>query len=125
MSSAVSTPGLFVYGTLKSAFENRWAKMLRESARFVGPARLRGKLYRIAHYPGLKRCSRGDAWVIGELFWLHNPGKILEALDQYEGDNFRRVRAIAHLEGGGRRACWTYEYGPAVPTQRRIETGQF
>ena len=125
MSSAVSTPGLFVYGTLKSNFDNRWAKMLRESASFLGTARLRGKLYRIAHYPGLKRGGRGDAWVIGELFWLHNPGKILEALDLYEGDNFLRVRAVAYLEGGGRRACWTYEYGPAVQAQKKIETGEF
>ena len=125
MSSRDFPPRLFVYGTLKTSFENRWAKMLRSAGALMGPARLRGRVYRIAHYPGLKRCTAGNLWVLGELFCLHNPQKILQALDQYEGEHFSRVRAIAYLEGGARRACWTYEYGPPVAETRVIETGLF
>ena len=99
-------PRLFVYGTLKTGFDNRWAKALGESATLLGPARLRGRLYRVAHYPGLKRSARGNSWVVGELFRLHNPRKLLQALDRYEGERFKRVRALADLEQGGRRACY-------------------
>jgi gamma-glutamylcyclotransferase (GGCT)/AIG2-like uncharacterized protein YtfP len=118
-------PRLFVYGTLKTGFDNRWAKALRQSAAFLGPARLRGRLYRVAHYPGVKRCAHGNSWVLGELFRLHNPGKLLQALDQYEGERFKRVRALVYLEEGGRRACWTYEYVPRVGSSREIVTGRF
>lgn len=125
LGSASGAPRLFVYGTLKTGFDNRWAKALRESATLLGPARLRGRLYRVAHYPGLKRSARENAWVVGELFRLHNPRKLLQALDRYEGERFKRVRALAYLDEGGRRPCWTYEYVPGVRSSRKIVTGRF
>ena len=125
MSSRVYAPRLFVYGTLKTSFDNRWAKMLRHSGTLIGPARVRGRLYRIAHYPGLKRFAHGNSWVLGELFWLHNPQKILQTLDQYEGERFARVRTMAYVEGIGVRMCWTYEYCPEVSGTRLIPEGQF
>ena len=36
MSSRLA-PRLFVYGTLKVGFDNRWAKALRDSATLLGP----------------------------------------------------------------------------------------
>lgn len=118
-------PRLFVYGTLRTGFDNRWAQALHQSATLLGPARVRARLYQVAHYTGLKRLSHGNSWVLGELFRLHNPRKLLEALDQYEGEKFKRVRALAYLDQGGRRACWTYEYVPRVQSSRKIVTGRF
>lgn len=125
MSSRDSAPRLFVYGTLKSNFDNRWAKLLRNSGHFLGPAAIRGRLYRVAHYPGLKRLGAGNSWVLGELFQLRNPQKILEALDQYEGDRFTRVKAMAYLDGVGASSCWAYEYQPPIVSSRRIPEGWF
>src|SRR3954471_17107310 len=44
---------LFVYGTLMRGFDHAMAKLLSRSAKFVGPARCRGRLYLVKHYPGL------------------------------------------------------------------------
>jgi gamma-glutamylcyclotransferase (GGCT)/AIG2-like uncharacterized protein YtfP len=122
---ALNAPRLFVYGTLKTSFDNPWAKTLRQSATLLGPARVRGRLYRIAHYPGLKRFAHSNSWVLGELFWLHNPQKILQTLDHYEGERFARVQTMAYVEGAGVRVCWTYEYLPEVSSTRLIPEGQF
>ena len=44
---------LFVYGTLMRGFDHPMAKLLSANADFLGPARCRGRLYLIKHYPGL------------------------------------------------------------------------
>ena len=116
---------LFVYGTLKSGFENRFARILHSNADSLGPAKIRGRLYRISWHPGLKRCTRNE-WVLGEVFRLHNPRKIFQALDIYEGAAFRRVETRAYLETKVLAfACWVYEYAPGVPAMRRIRSGCF
>jgi gamma-glutamylcyclotransferase (GGCT)/AIG2-like uncharacterized protein YtfP len=125
VSSRDYAPRLFVYGTLRTSFDNRWAKMLRRSGILVGAARVRGRLYRVGQYTGLKRLAHGNSWVLGELFQLHNPRKILPALDHYEGEKFNRVRTMAYVEDVGVLACWTYEYGPDVPSQRSVPAGRF
>jgi gamma-glutamylcyclotransferase (GGCT)/AIG2-like uncharacterized protein YtfP len=117
---------LFVYGTLQSGFENRFARLLHSNSESLGPAKIRGRLYRISWHPGLKRCNRPQEWVLGEVFRLRNPRKTLRALDTYEGEDFRRVRTRAYLETNARvEACWVYEYLPGVPAVRRIPSGRF
>jgi gamma-glutamylcyclotransferase (GGCT)/AIG2-like uncharacterized protein YtfP len=116
---------LFVYGTLKTGFQNRFARLLHSNAECLGPAKIRGRLYRISWHPGLKRCTR-EEWVFGEVFRLRNPLKILRALDIYEGAAFRRVETSAYLETNAfGLACWVYEYVPGVSAMRRIRSGCF
>jgi gamma-glutamylcyclotransferase (GGCT)/AIG2-like uncharacterized protein YtfP len=84
---------------------------------------VRGALYQVAHYPGLKRSRRG--WVEGELYRLKDPPKVLAALDEWEGTDYRRVLMRAHLESGGSRLGWGYLYLPRVAVGRRILSGRF
>jgi gamma-glutamylcyclotransferase (GGCT)/AIG2-like uncharacterized protein YtfP len=122
LSSRANPPLLFVYGTLQSGFPNRWARLLASSADFLGPAKVRGVLYQVAHYPGLKP-SRG--WVEGELYRLRNPSKILIALDRWEGTLFQRVLTKAYKDGSASRTSWVYLFTGRVLRERRILSGKF
>ena len=105
---------LFVYGTLRSEFDNRYARLLREGATFVRRAAVPGSIYRVAHYPAFR--PRPDGQVQGELYRLHTPEVTLAALDEYEGDEFERV-AI--------NGAWIYQYRIEPPDEARIATGDF
>jgi gamma-glutamylcyclotransferase (GGCT)/AIG2-like uncharacterized protein YtfP len=100
---------LFVYGTLRRGSDNKFARLLAERARFVGTARVQGQLFDFGQYPGARRADQASETVLGEIFYLEDPGAILAALDAYEGAEFER----AMVTTGGLVACWIYWYvGP-------------
>jgi gamma-glutamylcyclotransferase (GGCT)/AIG2-like uncharacterized protein YtfP len=124
---------LFVYGTLRRPFQNRFAQLLSQNATFLGHARMRGRLYRIHTYPGLKLSPDSDEWVIGEVYHLNDPASLLAILDGYEGcgpedkapHEFTRVLAHATLASGPDVDAWVYQYNHAAPEQLRILSGDF
>ena len=61
---------LFVYGTLRRAFQNDFTQLLAEKASFLGNAQIQGRLYRFEHYPGVKLSGDADDWVVGEVYRL-------------------------------------------------------
>jgi gamma-glutamylcyclotransferase (GGCT)/AIG2-like uncharacterized protein YtfP len=105
---------LFVYGTLRSAFDNLHARRLRSGAVMAGAARVRGAIYRVRHYPAYKHGPEGA--VYGEIYRLRDPEKTLRSLDAYEGRDFERVV----VEG-----YWLYRYLPEPPADSRILSGDF
>jgi gamma-glutamylcyclotransferase (GGCT)/AIG2-like uncharacterized protein YtfP len=104
---------IFVYGTLRSEFSGEYALLLRAHARFLGKAAVRGSIYRVAHYPAFR--EEPDGLVRGEIYELRDTA-ILARLDDYEGDEFERVRI---------GEWWIYRYKGAVSEERRIESGDF
>jgi gamma-glutamylcyclotransferase (GGCT)/AIG2-like uncharacterized protein YtfP len=96
---------LFVYGTLRTGSDNRFARMLAERARSIGPAQVPGRLYDLGSYPGARP---GGGSIQGEIFQLHDPAAILAKLDRYEGPEYERAVTVANgIE------CWIYWYvGP-------------
>ena len=108
---------LFVYGTLRSEFDNRYARMLRKRASLIGRATVPGSIYRIGHYPGFRPEPAGA--VQGELYRLQDAA-IRDALDRYEGPEFERV--IVEIE---RAPVWIYKYRKLPPESSRIEAGDF
>jgi gamma-glutamylcyclotransferase (GGCT)/AIG2-like uncharacterized protein YtfP len=109
---------LFVYGTLRSEFSNRYALLLRQEAELVGPAETSGSIFRIAHYPGYRPDPPGT--VRGELYRLRDPAATLAVLDLYEGVDFERA-AVA-VSGA---AAWVYRYRSQPPETARISSGDF
>jgi gamma-glutamylcyclotransferase (GGCT)/AIG2-like uncharacterized protein YtfP len=109
---------LFVYGTLRSGFDNLYARKLRAEAELMGPATVRGSIFRISHYPGFRPEPEGV--VHGELYRLNVPGT-LAALDAWEGSEYERVRMAVSGEG----KAWIYQYGVQPPATARIESGDF
>jgi gamma-glutamylcyclotransferase (GGCT)/AIG2-like uncharacterized protein YtfP len=105
---------LFVYGTLRSEFNNQYATLLRSQAVLVGKATVPGSIYRIGHYPAYKAEPAGD--VHGELYSLTDPETTLKALDEYEGPDFERVVV---------KDAWIYRYKKEPPIYCRISSGDF
>jgi len=105
---------LFVYGTLRSEFNNRYARLLRSQAEFVGRATVPGSIYRIRHYPAYRPEPAGE--VRGELYRLGHPETTLKALDEYEGEDFERVVV---------NEAWIYRYRGKPPEHSRIPSGDF
>lgn len=103
---------LFVYGTLRSEFQNPYARMLREKAEFIGCDSVRGAIFRVASYPGYRR--EPDGIVSGEVYRVDRA--TLTALDEYEGPEFERVRIDRF---------WIYQYKEQPPGNARISSGDF
>jgi gamma-glutamylcyclotransferase (GGCT)/AIG2-like uncharacterized protein YtfP len=116
---------LFVYGTLKSSFRNKFARRLAHEATLLGAARMRGRLYLVRWYPGLRPPRDIDDWVTGELYRLRMAHRTLAALDRYEDRQYRRVRRSAVLESGEIVRCWVYLWASAISDLRRIESGEW
>jgi gamma-glutamylcyclotransferase (GGCT)/AIG2-like uncharacterized protein YtfP len=101
---------LFVYGSLRKPARNTYASALHRASRFVGPATVRAKLYRIGSYAAMV-CSSGcrDS-VNGQVFRLRDPEERLDSLDFYEGVAYRRTMVIATTLTGKCIRCWAYLY---------------
>jgi gamma-glutamylcyclotransferase (GGCT)/AIG2-like uncharacterized protein YtfP len=113
----VSPNLLFVYGTLRSEFDNRYARLLRNQATLIGRATVPGSIYRIGHYPGYRTEPAGE--VHGELYELHHAAT-LKTLDDYEGSEFERVK----IKFNG-TAAWVYRFKEEPAHGSRIESGDF
>lgn len=110
---------LFVYGTLRSGFDNPFAARLRAESEFIGPDRVPGAIYRLGSYPGYR--PHPGAEVHGELYLLSQPAPTLAALDAYEGEEFERVEILT-LSGA---RAWIYRWVFDPPPAARIESGDF
>jgi gamma-glutamylcyclotransferase (GGCT)/AIG2-like uncharacterized protein YtfP len=80
---------LFVYGTLRSGFDNPYARLLREQSEFLGPAIVMGSICKMGDYLGYRPEPKGE--VHGELYRLKNPEETFRILDEYEGPDYERV----------------------------------
>jgi gamma-glutamylcyclotransferase (GGCT)/AIG2-like uncharacterized protein YtfP len=115
---------LFVYGTLRRASQNKFARLLHSQAQFVGNARLPGRLYQLQTYPGAVSSNTDGEWVRGEVYSVQDPRWILSALDDYEGPNFERVKLDVQLDSGQRVSAWIYLYRGRPPAAR-IRSGDW
>jgi gamma-glutamylcyclotransferase (GGCT)/AIG2-like uncharacterized protein YtfP len=106
---------LFVYGTLRRGCDNQFARLLAEQGRFVGVARVPGRLYDLGSYPGAVASDQPDEWIHGEVFSLDDA--LLTALDEYEGAEFERAMVPAI-------DCWIYWY-VGSDTGRVIASGDW
>jgi len=89
------TDALFVYGSLRSEFDNPHARLLREKADLLGRTTVRGSLVRNGEFPGYR--MEPDGIVEGELWKLREPESTLAALDEYEGSAYSRISVTTSL----------------------------
>jgi gamma-glutamylcyclotransferase (GGCT)/AIG2-like uncharacterized protein YtfP len=117
---------LFVYGTLQSAFtRNRFARRLKREGTLIGKAKIRGRLYALKRYPGLRPPQNSQDWVEGEVFRLPRPAGTLAALDAYEAAEYRRVLRTVTLEDSRQVRCWVYLFSKPLPRHRRVPSGKW
>jgi gamma-glutamylcyclotransferase (GGCT)/AIG2-like uncharacterized protein YtfP len=128
-----SNDRLFVYGTLMRGHGNPMAQLLAQHGEFLGAASCQGRLYRIAHYPGLLLSDDPAEIVFGELFRLPDPAALLPDLDAYEGCGEGDAKPTAYLrqiipvtrDNGRVLEAWTYVYNWPVQPDRLIVSGRF
>ena len=113
---------LFVYGTLRAGSANEFARLIESVSDFVASGRVRGSMYRIAHYPGWVEDS--DGWVQGEIRQPRDSVTLLHELDEYEGPDYRRVLRVIETDGGPRQ-CWAYLYARSIEGKSRIVSGDW
>lgn len=124
---------IFVYGTLMRGFDHPMSKLLSASADCLGAATCSGRLYLVAHYPGLLRPSQVADVVHGELYRMHRPEELLATLDDYESCGpghepptlYLRELLPVTLADGTVQEAWTYIYNRPVAERSRIVSGRF
>jgi gamma-glutamylcyclotransferase (GGCT)/AIG2-like uncharacterized protein YtfP len=124
---------VFVYGTLMSGFDHPMSKLLAAGADLLGEATCQGRLYMVAHYPGLLHSDDAGDIVHGELYRLRDVAKLMAALDDYESVGpgydeptlYLREMVPVTLADGSVLGAWTYIYNRPVDEAKRIKSGKF
>jgi gamma-glutamylcyclotransferase (GGCT)/AIG2-like uncharacterized protein YtfP len=108
----MTNPGvyhLFVYGSLRSGFHSPVYEYISRFFKFIGEAKVKGKLYDLGSYPAGVG-TNDDSFIIGELYQAKNEHEFSWAigqLDDYEGVTveddeiklYRREVAQIHIKG--------------------------
>jgi gamma-glutamylcyclotransferase (GGCT)/AIG2-like uncharacterized protein YtfP len=130
---APSPDYLFVYGTLLRRARHPMAAMLAARADFIGEGRYRGRLYRVAHYPGVVPSDAADDVVFGDVYALRHPARLWPRLDAYEGcgpqaprpPQYRRTLQTIAIADGQTLDAFVYLYNRPMARLRRIRSGRF
>jgi len=115
---------LFVYGHLRRGQAGYRLLALEQRTKWLGEAKVRGRLYDLGDYPGLVLGS--DGIVQGELIAFDDP-TLWAALDDYEdcdpsdseASEYRRIEV--GLLGSGH--AWVYVYNRPVESMAPIASG--
>ncbi len=131
----MTNPGvyhLFVYGSLRSGFHSPVYEYISRFFKFIGEAKVKGKLYDLGSYPaGIG--TNDESFIIGELYQAKNEHEFSWAigqLDDYEGVTveadeiklYRREVAQIHIKGEITDA-WIYWYNGDVSGKPFIPSG--
>jgi gamma-glutamylcyclotransferase (GGCT)/AIG2-like uncharacterized protein YtfP len=115
---------LFTYGTLRKNYDLKLKDKVKEYLQYIGQGKIGAALYDLGRYPGAIKSGKGLE-VIGDLFLLNDPGKVLRILDKYEGitadsratAEFVRKKTKVKLRSGKDVSAWIYWYN-FDPTQK-------
>jgi gamma-glutamylcyclotransferase (GGCT)/AIG2-like uncharacterized protein YtfP len=116
-----TTEPVFVYGTLRKGGSNHFRM---DGADFHAAGTVRGRLYHIDWYPGLVLDPLAEC-VSGEVYQV--PTSMFNALDQFEGDAYRRVQAEVSFQNPvlPPTRAWVWEWLGEVDESRRIAGGDW
>lgn len=131
--SPVQSPYLFVYGSLRRGAKSGMNRLLAPCGRFVANAAFRGRLYRVAGYPGVVPSDQPGETVHGEVWRLDEPDAALARLDDYEEcgadfpepHEFVRRNLEVTLAGGEVVRAWLYLYNRPTDDLEIIGHGDF
>lgn len=112
---------VFVYGTLRRGGSNHFRM---KDPEYLSAATVRGRLYRIDWYPALVLDAAADE-ITGEIHQVTS--SVLEELDRFEGEEYRRVRVDVTCGGDHRSplSVWVWEWLGAVDETCRIPSGDW
>jgi gamma-glutamylcyclotransferase (GGCT)/AIG2-like uncharacterized protein YtfP len=125
---------LFVYGTLRSDPSHEMFHILARHAKFLGEARVAGRLFDLGEYPGMV-LQPNDNQVKGELYDVRPEhwDQVIHQLDQYEGctdddpepHEYRREIVQAKLSNGRTVDAWAYVLNRPAAGLIEIPSGDY
>jgi gamma-glutamylcyclotransferase (GGCT)/AIG2-like uncharacterized protein YtfP len=95
---------VFVYGTLRQGGGRAMPELFPE-AKFVGRAKVRGRLYDLGEYPCLL-LGEADSLVLGEVYEIDD--EILRQLDEIEATADYRRQQVEAARDEQSMTCWVY-----------------
>ena len=110
---------VFVYGTLRHGGSNHFRMA---EAEFVSAGTVNGRLYQIDWYPGLILDASADM-VTGEIYQV--PPSVLDELDRFEGEEYRRLQTAVRLPDGAPVSAWVWEWLGPVDEGSRVRGGDW
>ena len=110
---------VFVYGTLRPGGSNHFRLA---GANFFAAATVFGRLYQIDWYPGAVLDEAADE-ITGEIY-LISPD-MLDELDRFEGDEYRRVKTQARVQDGNTVSVWIWEWLGVCDETHRITSADW
>jgi gamma-glutamylcyclotransferase (GGCT)/AIG2-like uncharacterized protein YtfP len=110
---------LFVYGTLRNGYDLKLRTRVAKDLEYIGKAKVEASLYDLGRYPGAVK-GKEKSEVIGDVFIISNPDKVLNFLDKYEGDEFDRKRQRVKLKSGKFVNAWIYWYNLKPEARQKI-----
>lgn len=131
----MTNPGvyqLFVYGSLRSGFHSPVYEYISRFFKFIGEAKVKGKLFDMGSYPAGMPTNE-DTYIVGELYQAKNEHEFSWAigqLDDYEGVDvefdevqlYRREITEVNFNNHLTRA-WIYWYNGDVSGRPVISSG--
>jgi len=119
---------LFVYGTLRKDYDLKVKNKVRADLQYVGRGKVAASMYDIGKYPGAIQDKSGEE-VVGDVFLLNDPPKVLGILDKYEGiskvaegqDEFIRKKRRIKLRSGKHLNAWIYWYNCSIEGKLKIK----
>ena len=124
---------LFVYGTLRRDPTHELYHLLARHARFLGDARVRGRLFDLGEYPGMT-VEESNGYVSGELYEVTSDWPyVIARLDEYEGctaddvqpHEYRRELVEALRPVGEPITAWAYVLNRDPRGLPVIESGDY
>lgn len=107
---------VFVYGTLRrggaGAMSNRFP-----ASKFIAEAEVRGSLYDLGAYPGL-RLDDSDSRVVGEVYEVDD--ELLNRLDAFESSSHYLRKQVEITLGTQKKPCWIYTPDPRAYSLRTL-----
>lgn len=110
---------VFVYGTLRRGGSNH-CRM--DGSEHVTHATTKGHLYQIDWYPGLVLDPDGST-VHGEVYAV--PEQMLDALDEYEGPEYRRIQHQVTNKAGETFDVWIWEWNQPTDGLELVPDGDW
>jgi gamma-glutamylcyclotransferase (GGCT)/AIG2-like uncharacterized protein YtfP len=128
----MSANQLFVYGTLRSEFNNPAYEHISSNFILMGPAKVKGRVYDLGEYPAAIP-SNEETFIVGELYGLKKEKDFevaIHPLDEYEGlypgeaetALYRRELTTVYFNHQSTMA-WIYWYNHIVSGKQLIASG--